>query len=160
MDSRVPPQNIPAEQSVLGGLMLEQEAWDQVSDIIREEDFYKPSHRTIFSAIRELNRKGQPTDLVMVSNYLMQTNQLDAVGGPTYIAEMMDQTPSTVNIKSYAQIVREKSVLRKIISTGSDFVEKAFAQDFADLDSFLNEVESSIFHIAEMSTNQDRKSVV
>lgn len=155
MDSRVPPQNIPAEQSVLGGLMLEQEAWDQVADILSEADFYKPSHRTIYTAVRELNRKGHPTDLVTVSNYLMQNGQLDSIGGPTYLAEMMDQTPSTVNIKNYAQIVREKSTLRKIITTSSEFVEKAFAQDFSDLDSFLNEVEGAIFRIAEMSTNND-----
>lgn len=155
MEARVPPQNIPAEVSVLGGLMLEQEAWDQISDILTENDFYKPSHRIVFASIRELNRKGHPTDLVTVSNYLMQSAQLDVIGGPTYLAEMMDQTPSTVNIKNYAQIVREKSVLRKIISVGSDFVEKAYTQDFADLDSFLNEVESSIFHVAEMTTNQD-----
>jgi replicative DNA helicase len=155
MDSRVPPQNIPAEQSVLGGLMLSQEAWDQVSDILNENDFYKPSHRTIFTAVRELNKRGQPTDLVTISNYLMQVGQLDFIGGPTALAEMMDQTPSTVNIKSYAEIVRDKSVLRRIISTGQGFVEKAYTQDFQDIDGFLNEVESDIFKIADSSISQD-----
>ncbi|OFZ13792.1 MAG: replicative DNA helicase [Bdellovibrionales bacterium RBG_16_40_8] len=155
MDGRIPPQNIQAEQSVLGGLMLEQDAWDQVADLINDGDFYKPAHRIIYSSIRELNRRGQPTDLITVSNYLMQTGQLDSVGGPTYLTEMMDLTPSTVNIRSYAQIVREKNILRKIISTGSSFVDKAYSQDFSDLDSFLNEVESSIFHVAETNTNQD-----
>ncbi|MEQ1664590.1 MAG: replicative DNA helicase, partial [Bdellovibrionales bacterium] len=155
MDGRVPPQNIAAEQAVLGGLMLEQEAWDQVSDVISENDFYKPNHRIIFATVKELNKRGHPTDLVTVSNYLSQTNQLDFIGGPSYIAEMMDQTPTTVNIKNYAQIVKEKSVLRKIISTGSDFIEKAYSQNFSDLDSFLNEVEGAIFNVAEMNTNQD-----
>lgn len=155
MDSRLPPQNINAEQSVLGGLMLEQDAWDHVSDLLTENDFYKPSHRTIYAALRELHRRGQPTDLVTISNFLMQTHQLDTIGGPAYLAEMMDQTPSTVNIKNYAQIVRDKSVLRKIISTGADFIDKAYGQNFADIDGFLNEVESSIFQIAEMSTSQD-----
>jgi replicative DNA helicase len=155
VESRVPPQNIPAEQSVLGGLMLEQDAWDHVSDILTENDFYKPSHRTIYMALRELNKRGQPTDLVTISNYLMQTAQLDMVGGPTYLAEMMDQTPSTVNIKSYAQIVREKSVLRRIIQTSHEFVEKAYSSDFSDLDSFLNHVESEVFKIAETSTSND-----
>ncbi len=155
MDGRVPPQNVAAEQSILGGLMLEQDSWDHVSDLITENDFYKPSHRTIFASIRELHRRGQPTDLVTISNYLMQSQQLDAIGGPTYLAEMMDQTPSTVNIKNYAQIVRDKSVLRRIISTGIEFIDKAYDQSFTDIDSFLNEVESSIYKIAEMSTNQD-----
>jgi replicative DNA helicase len=155
MESRVPPQNIPAEQSVLGGLMLEQDAWDHVSDILTENDFYKPSHRTVYGAIRELNKRGQPTDLVTISNYLMQTGQLDIVGGPTYLAEMMDQTPSTVNIKSYATIVREKSLLRRIIHTSHDFIEKAYTQEFVDLDSFLNHVESEVFKIAETTSSND-----
>lgn len=155
MESRVPPQNIPAEQSVLGGLMLEQDAWDHVSDILTENDFYKPSHRTVYGCIRELNKRGQPTDLVTISNYLMQTGQLDNVGGPTYLAEMMDQTPSTVNIKSYAQIVREKSLLRRIIHTSHDFIEKAYTQEFVDLESFLNHVESEVFKIAETTSSND-----
>jgi replicative DNA helicase len=155
METRVPPQNIPAEQSVLGGLMLEQEAFDQVSDLLNENDFYKPSHRTIYASVRELNRKGQPTDLVTVSNHLMHTGQLDFIGGPSYLAELMDQTPSTVNIKSYAEIVRDKSLLRKIISAGQDFVDKAYSQNFSDLDSFVNEVEASIFHISDQATTND-----
>jgi replicative DNA helicase len=155
MEARVPPQNIAAEQSVLGGLMLEQDAWDLVSDLLTENDFYKPAHRTIYTALKELHRRGQPTDLVTISNYLIQSQQLDQVGGPTYLAEMMDQTPSTANIKNYAQIVRDKSVLRKVISTSSEFIEKAYTQSFSDIDGFLNEVESSIYQIADMSTNQD-----
>ncbi len=154
-NSRVPPQNIPAEQSVLGGLMLEQDAWDNVSDILNENDFYKPSHRTVFAAIRELNRRGQPTDLVTISNYLMQNNQLDLVGGPTYLAEMMDQTPSIVNIKSYAQIVREKSILRQVIQTSQTFAERSYSQEYPDLDTFLNELEASVFRIAEESQSSD-----
>ena len=154
-NSRVPPQNIPAEQSVLGGLMLEQEAWDNVSDILTENDFYKPSHRLIFSAVRELNRRGQPTDLVTISNHLMQSSQLDAIGGPSYLAEMMDQTPSIVNIKSYAEIVREKSLLRQVIQVGHAFSERAYSQEYADLDTFLNELEASIFRIAEKTQSND-----
>lgn len=155
MEGRIPPQNIAAEQSVLGGLMLEQDAWDLVSDLLTENDFYKPAHRTIYSALRELHRRGQPTDLVTISNYLIQSQQLDSIGGPTYLAEMMDQTPSTANIKNYAQIVRDKSVLRKVISTSNEFIEKAYGQGFTDIESFLNEVEGSIYQIADMSTNQD-----
>ncbi len=135
--------------------MLEQDAWDHVSDILTENDFYKPSHRTVYGSIRELNKRGHPTDLVTISNYLMQTGQLDAVGGPTYLAEMMDQTPSTVNIKSYAQIVREKSLLRRIIHLSHGFIEKAYTQEFVDLDSFLNYVESEVFKVAETTSSND-----
>jgi replicative DNA helicase len=155
MDSRMPPQNIPAEQSVLGGLMIEQEAWDQVSDILNEDDFYKPSHRAIYSAVKEITRKGRQTDLVTVTDHLMQTGQIDSVGGPTYLAELIDQTPSAAHIKNYAQIVRDRSVLRKIITTSNSFIEKAYAQDFQDVDGFLNEVESAIFQIAESSSSED-----
>ena len=110
MDRRIPPQNIEAEQSILGGLMLEQEAWDEISNIIGEEDFYKPAHRKIYHAIRELIRKNQPCDLITVSNFLMESNQLGTIGGPSYLAEIMDQTPSTANIVSYAKIVKDKSL--------------------------------------------------
>ena len=76
MDQKVPPQNIEAEQSILGGLMLEQEAWDEIADLINEDDFYKPSHRKIFSAIKELHKHNQPTDLVTVSNKLLDVSHL------------------------------------------------------------------------------------
>ena len=81
METRVPPQNLDAEKSILGGLMLEQDAWDEVSDTVFEEDFYKPNHRKIFVAIRELTKKGNPTDLITVSNYLMEASELELIGG-------------------------------------------------------------------------------
>lgn len=155
MDSRVPPQNISAEQSVLGGLMLDQEAWDQVSDLLTENDFYKPTHRTIYTALKNLNRKGQPTDLVTISNLLMTEGQLDAIGGPTYLAEIMDQTPSTVNIRSYAQIVKDKSTLRRLIQTSQSFIDRSYTGEFTDVESFLGDVEGSIFQLAETNQNQD-----
>ena len=155
METRVPPQNVPAELAILGGLMLEPTAWDQVSDILSPEDFYKPIHGQIYESIMDLNRRGQPTDLVTVSNHLMQKKLLDAIGGPTYLAEMMDQTPSAVNIKSYAEIVRDKATLRKVIKVGSEFIDQAYGQDFEDMDSFINDVESSIFKISDATSSQE-----
>ena len=125
MDSRLPPQNMEAEKSILGGLMLEQEAWDDVSEILVEDDFYKPSHKRIYAAIRELHRREMPADLVTVSNLMMEKGELESIGGAAYLAEMSDQTPSTANITSYAKIVQEKSLLRKVINSSQDFVDKA-----------------------------------
>lgn len=149
MEGKIPPQNIAAEQSILGGLMLEQEAWDQIADIITENDFYKPAHRIIFTAIKDLHRKHQPTDLITVSNHLMATQELDGVGGPSYLAELMDQTPSTANIATYGKIVRDKALLRSLITINGNLTEKAYSEDFEDVDSFLDEVEASIFSVAE-----------
>src|SRR5690606_2319688 len=145
----LPPQNIDAEKSILGGLMLEQEAWDEVSELLIEDDFYKPAHKKIFAAIRELHRREMPSDLVTVSNLLMEKGELESVGGAVYLAEMIDQTPSTANIGSYAKIVQEKSLLRKVIQAGQEFVEKAYNQDFENMDSFLDGIEARVFQLAE-----------
>ena len=152
MDNRIPPQNLDAEKSILGGLLLESEAWDEVSDLIRTEDFYSPAHRKIYDAISTLGCKGRPSDLITVSNHLMEQKELDSIGGSSYLAEIMEATPSTVNILSYAKIVREKSLLRRIIKAGQGFIEKAFSQDFEDFNSFLDHCESEIFAVAEQKS--------
>lgn len=155
MDSRLPPQNIAAELSVLGALMLDQESWDEVADMISDSDFYRPAHRIIFETIRDLHRKSQPTDLITVSNHLLSSQRLDQIGGPTYLAELMDQVPSSVNIKSHAKIIKEKALLRMIIQTGQNYAEKAYAQDFSDVEAFLNEFEASAFKISDTNTTND-----
>src|SRR5665213_487775 len=152
MENRVPPQNMDAEKSILGGLMLEQEAWDEVSELLAEDDFYKPSHRKIFAAIRELHRREMPSDLVTVSNLLMEKSELESLGGAAYLAEMIDQTPSTANIGSYAKIVQEKSLLRKVIHSSQEFVDKAYSQEFESMDAFLDSMEARVFQLAENKT--------
>ncbi len=152
MDSRLPPQNMEAEKSILGGLMLEQEAWDDVSEILVEDDFYKPSHKRIYAAIRELHRREMPADLVTVSNLMMEKGELESIGGAAYLAEMSDQTPSTANISSYAKIVQEKSLLRKVINSSQDFVDKAYTQEFENMDSFLDSIEARVFQLTESKT--------
>lgn len=149
MDNRVPPQNNDAEKSVLGGLLLEQDAWDEVSELLSEEDFYKPAHRKIFASIRDLKRREMPTDLVTVSDALAQKQELDLIGGPAYLAEIMDATPTTVNLGTYAKIVNQKSLLRKIISASNEFSEKAYSQDFEDMDGFLDSMEAKVFQLAD-----------
>lgn len=150
----VPPQNIEAELSILGGLMLEQEAWDEISDIIEPGDFYKPAHRIIYTAIKELQHKNQPTDLITISNLLMENKQLDSIGGPGVLADIIEQTPSAANIVTYADIVKEKSLLRELIKVNSSITEEAYNSDYADINSFLDSVESRIFSLAEKKATQ------
>lgn len=149
LDHKMPPQNIDAERSVLGGLLLEHEAWDEVSDLLGEEQFYKPSHRKIYTAIKDLHRRDMPSDLVTVSNLLMEKGELEGIGGAAYLAEMIDQTPSAANIISYAKIVHEKALLRKVISTSQDFISKAYDGDFENMDAFMDTVEAKVFQLTE-----------
>lgn len=149
MDLRVPPHNLEAEESVLGGLMLEAEAYLQVSEHINEEDFYKNAHRKVFIAIRSLYAKSEPIDIITVSNWLRDKQELDGIGGASFLADLMDRIPSAVNIESYAKIVREKSLLRRLITTNSEITERAFTQKYDTVESFLDEVEGQIFKIAD-----------
>jgi len=129
--------------------MLDQEAWDEVSEILLEDDFYRPAHRKVFAAVRELHRREMPADLVTVSNFLLERNELESLGGAAYLAEMIDQTPSAANISSYAKIVRDKSLLRKVIHSSQDFIDKAYLQEFESMDSFLDSVEAKVFQLTE-----------
>ncbi|MES2768381.1 MAG: replicative DNA helicase [Bdellovibrionota bacterium] len=149
MQLRVQPHNIEAEQSVLGSIMLEPEKWDEVNDTISEEHFYKNAHRTIYSTFRELNIKGQPIDILTVSELLKKKDELDQVGGSAYLAEILNQTPTTANLKSYVEIVAEKAILRKLITECQGLVGKAYDGDYEDIGTFLDNAESKIFSIAE-----------
>ena len=154
MESKLPPQNLDAEKSVIGGLMLEQEAWDEVADLLTEDDFYKPGHRKIFNSIKELHKKNLPIDLVTLTNILLEKGELEAIGGPVYLAEMIDQTPSTANIGTYAKIVQEKSLLRKLIHSSQGFIDKAYKQEFENVDAFLDSVEAEVFQVAQARSTQ------
>jgi replicative DNA helicase len=151
MSSKLPPQNLEAEQSVLGGIMIDPNALGRVIDIINEEDFYKAANRKIFSAVLGLTHRNLPVDLLTVTSSLRDLGDLEPVGGASYLATIIDQTPSSANITTYAEIIKEKSTLRKLITICGDAVEKAYGQDFEDVDKFLNETESEVFKIAEKS---------
>lgn len=154
MAIRVPPHNLEAEQSILGGLMIDPMAWDQVSSIITEDDFYKVAHRKIFAAIAELYAKSQPIDIITVSNLLTDKKELDAIGGPAYLAEVMNSTPTAAHIESYAKIVHEKALLRKLIHMSAEITEKAFSESYESVESFLDEVEGQIFAVTEKKKTQ------
>ncbi len=149
MNFRVPPHNLDAEQSILGGLMVDPYAWDQIGGVVVEDDFYKGGHRKIFSAIQDLYARSQPVDIITVSNYLNEKKELDAIGGAAYLAEVMNQTPTAAHIASYGKIVHEKALLRKLIHVSAEIAEKAYGESYEDVESFLDEVEGQIFSIGE-----------
>lgn len=149
MSTMLPPQNIEAEQSILGGLMLEASAFDQVGDLLVEEDFYRPAHQIIYRAIRELHGKSERPDLLTISNVLESRRELEPIGGASYLASLLEKTFSAANIVSYAKIVREKSLLRRLISTSSKFIEKAYNSDYQDIEVFLDQAEADLFKVSE-----------
>ena len=108
VDAPAPPQSIEAEQAVLGGLLLDPSAWDQVADVINEKDFYRPDHRLIFDAIGALAGAGKPCDAVTVAEQLERTGKLDAAGGLAYLSSLARDTPTAANVRAYADIVRER----------------------------------------------------
>jgi replicative DNA helicase len=154
MAMRIPPHNLEAEQSILGGLMVDPYAWDQVSSILTEDDFYKVAHRKIYNTIAVLYGKSQPIDIITVSNHLTETKELEAIGGPAYLAEVMNSTPTAAHIESYAKIVKEKALLRILIHMSGEIIEKSFSESYENVESFLDEVEGQIFSIAEKKKTQ------
>ncbi|WP_421621771.1 replicative DNA helicase [Alkalilimnicola ehrlichii] len=148
---KVPPHSIEAEQAVLGGLMLDNNAWDQVADRVTEEDFYRRDHRLIWRAIATLADEGQPVDAVTISEWLKNHELLEAAGGMGYLGALASDTPSAANIKAYADIVRERSVMRQLIRVGTDVVDSAFQPEGRDSKTLLDEAERRIFQIAEQT---------
>ncbi len=156
---KVPPHSIPAEQAVLGGLMLDNEAWDQVADRVSEEDFYRRDHRLIFRAIRELAEADKPFDTLTLSEWLDNAGQLADAGGMAYLGEMAHNTPSAANIAAYADIVRENSVLRQLVRVGTDIANAAFMPEGRTSTELLDYAEQRVFQIAEQG-RQGRQGFV
>ncbi|WP_299876380.1 replicative DNA helicase [uncultured Cocleimonas sp.] len=151
---KVPPHSIEAEQSVLGGLLLENMAWDKVADVITEHDFYRHDHRLIFRSIAELAETDKPRDVITLSEWLKDRDELDNAGGLAYLGTLAKDTPSAANIKAYADIVREKSVLRQLISIGSEISEDAFNAGERPSKELLDEAEKKVFEIAEQGNRK------
>ncbi len=149
---KVPPQNLEAEQSVLGALMLDKEAIVQVADILTPKDFYKPSHATVYDAVIKLYEKGQPIDLLSISSKLKDDGSLQSVGGSAYLADLVNSVPTSSHVAHYAKLVKEKRILRDLISASAEISEAAFEPGESDIDTVLDQIEHKIFSIAQHSS--------
>jgi len=145
---KIPPQNIEAEQSVLGGILIENEAINRVMEILVPEDFYREAHRKIYHALIELSERDEPADLITTTNELRKKGELEMVGGASYLAYLIDSVPSAANIEYYARIVKEKAILRKLIETSTEIITQSY-EDRTDVEAFLDEAERAIFEISE-----------
>jgi replicative DNA helicase len=145
---KLPPQNIEAEQSILGGILIENRAINKVMEILTDDDFYRDAHRKIYNAIINLSERDEPADLITLTNELRKMDQLDSIGGASYVASLIDLVPTAANIEYYAKIVREKSILRRLIQTSTEIITQGY-EDHGDVEGFLDEAERAIFEISE-----------
>ncbi len=146
---RTPPHSVEAEQSVLGGLLLDNSAWDKIGDLIAESDFYRYDHRLIFQHIARLVAAGKPADVVTVFESLQNTAKAEEAGGLSYLNAVAQNTPSAANIRRYAEIVRDRSVLRKLVTVADDIATTALNPQGKETKQLLDEAESKVFQIAE-----------
>jgi replicative DNA helicase len=146
---RTPPHSVEAEQAVLGGLMLDTTAWDQVGDSVGAEDFYRTDHRLIFEAIGELVAESKPCDVVTVSERLERRGKLIDAGGLGYLGTLVRDTPTAANVRAYAHIVRERALLRSLVSVGGDIASSVFSDEGMSARDLVNLAEQRVFEIAE-----------
>ena len=146
---KLPPHAVEAEQSVLGGLLLENEALDKIADILASSDFYRHDHRLIYEHIARLVEHNKPADIVTVAEALENSAELSGVGGIAYLGALAQNTPSAANIRRYAEIVRERAVMRQLVEVGSGIADSAFNPQGRDATQLLDEAENRIFQIAE-----------
>lgn len=146
-EEKIPPQNLAAEQSVIGSMLLDKNALLRVLEILHPDSFYRDAHRFIYEAILELFDRGEPVDLVTVTEQLRKSGKLDAIGGSVYVADLLNSVPTAANVEHYAKIVEEKAILRRLIEAGTQIVSEAFGEP-DDVDQILDRAEKSIFDIA------------
>ena len=146
-EDKIPPQNLAAEQSVIGSMLLDKNAVVKVIEMLRPESFYRDAHRYIYESILELFDRGEPVDLVTVTENLRKAGKLDAVGGSVYVADLLNSVPTAANVEYYARIVEEKAVLRRLIEAGTKIVADAFNEP-DDVDQILDSAEKAVFDIA------------
>lgn len=149
---RLPPYSIEAEQSVLGGLLLDNSAWDRLGDFLKESDFYRFDHRLIFHCIAQLIAESKPADVISVFDALQMSGKADEAGGIDYLNSLARNTPSAANIRHYAQLVRDRSILRQLITVSDEISANAFETKGKEVKQILDEAETNIFAIAEESS--------
>jgi replicative DNA helicase len=146
---KVPPHSIEAEQSVLGGLLLDNGAWDRIGDTIAVGDFYRDDHRRIFRHIAKLVEQGKPADVVTVAESIESSEDKERTGGLAYLGSLAQNTPSAHNIRRYAEIVRERAIMRHLVAVGNEIADSAFSPAGKEVGQLLDEAESKVFQIAE-----------
>lgn len=145
---KVPPQVLEAEQSVLGSVLIENESIFRVIEVIRVEDFYREAHRKIYQAMLDLNTKGEPVDLLTLSELLKSRGELEEIGGHSYLAQLTDAVPTAANLLSYTRLVKDKSILRGLMKVATDIVTRGYESD-AEVEQLLDQAEREIFSISE-----------
>lgn len=153
---KLPPHSLEAEQSVLGGLMLDNDAADKIGDVLGADDFYSDGHRIVYRHVTQLIAEGKPADVVTVSEALASTQKLDYVGGLAYLGALAQNVPTAANIRHYANIVRERSILRQLAATATDIAESAFNPLGRSAKMVLDEAEAKVLHIAEQGSRGSR----
>ncbi|MCC9308063.1 replicative DNA helicase [Kitasatospora sp. RB6PN24] len=151
---RVPPQDIPAEQSVLGGMMLSKDAIADVVEVLKPIDYYRPAHELIHSAILDLYARGEPADPITVASELTKRGELSRVGGPTYLHTLVNSVPTAANAEYYAEIVHERAVLRRLVEAGTRIAGMGYAAE-GDVDEIVNAAQAEIYAVTEQRTNED-----
>lgn len=150
---RVPPQNLEAEQSILGSMLLERDAIARVVELVRPEDFYRDAHRRIYEVISELFERGEPADLISVTDRLRVRGLLDDAGGAAYVTSLLHAVPTAANVEYYARLVVQKAMLRQMISAGTQIVGMGFRED-QDVELLLDQAEKMVFGIASRRMGQ------
>lgn len=157
-ESRTPPQDMAAEQSVLGGMMLSKDAIADVVEILRGPDFYRPAHELIYDAIVDLYGRGEPADVVTISDHLTKRQELQRIGGPAYLHNLAQSVPTAANAAFYAEIVRERAILRRLVEAGTKIVQLGHSAD-GEVDAIVNEAQSEIYNVAENRQSEDYVSL-
>ncbi|QKO15291.1 Replicative DNA helicase [Dickeya solani] len=152
---KLPPHSIEAEQSVLGGLMLDNERWDNVAERVSANDFFNRAHRLIFNEMQRLLEMSKPIDLITLSESLEQKGELESAGGFAYLAELAKNTPSAANIGAYADIVRERAVVREMIAVANEIADAGYDPQGRSSEDLLDLAESRVFQIAENRASKD-----
>src|SRR3954449_12148912 len=152
---RTPPQDVAAEQSVLGGMLLSKDAIADVVEVLRGPDFYVPRHETVFDAILDLYGRGEPADAVTVSAELTKRGELAGIGGPAYLHTLLSSVPTAANAGYYARIVHERAVLRRLVTAGTRIVQLGYATDGGDVDELVNAAQAEVYAVTERRTSED-----
>jgi replicative DNA helicase len=147
---KVPPHSVEAEQSLIGGLLLDNHAFDRIGDLVAEADFYRDDHRRIYKHVTKLIEAGKPADVVTVSESIESSEDKDRTGGPAYLGALAQNTPSSLNIRRYAELVRERAVQRRLAQVATEIAESALAPTGKEIGQLLDEAESRIFEIGEV----------